>query len=161
MRHEGQQRLTIIPISWRTACEFISRLHRHHKSPRGQKWAIGVTDESGELRGVATCGRPVARALDNGLTIEVNRTCTDGFPNANSALYGACTRIATAMGYKKIITDIQKGESGSSLRAVGWKEGEGRAPRESWAEASVALRHLRDPLGTGNVARVRWSKELA
>jgi Phage integrase, N-terminal SAM-like domain len=37
------------------------------------KFAVGVAD-AGTLVGVATVGRPVARALDDGLTVEVTRT---------------------------------------------------------------------------------------
>jgi hypothetical protein len=39
----------------------------------------------------------VARHYDDGLTLEVNRTCTDGTRNANSMLYGAVWRAAKAM----------------------------------------------------------------
>ena len=44
------------------------------------------------LCGVAICGRPVARYLDDGLTLEILRCCTDGTDNACSKLYGACCR---------------------------------------------------------------------
>jgi hypothetical protein len=158
MRREGQQRLKVVPMTWREASAFVNKLHRHHSGSRGQKFAIGVVDESGTLRGVAQCGRPVSRELDNGFTLEINRTCTDGFPNANSALYGACCRIASAMGYVKVITDIQEGESGVSLRAAGFVEGETRKPRKNWAESSQKLRHLRNFAALGQVARTRWSR---
>ncbi|EPN7168035.1 XF1762 family protein, partial [Escherichia coli] len=39
-------------------------------------------NDAGELTGVATAGRPVARHFDDGLTLEVNRTCTTGERNA-------------------------------------------------------------------------------
>ena len=70
--------------------------------------------------GVAITGRPVSRYLDNGLTLEVNRLCTDGTRNACSFLYGAAARAAKAMGYQKIITYILDTEDGGSLRASGW-----------------------------------------
>jgi hypothetical protein len=92
--------------------------------------------------------------------LEVNRTCTDGFSNANSALYGACARVAAAMGYNRIITDTQEGEAGSSLSGAGWKMTELRKPRTSWADASVKWKDVRDPIGTGGVARMRWEKGL-
>jgi hypothetical protein len=154
-------RLFVVPISWRAACDFIADLHRHHRPPRGQKWAIGCIDESGKMRGVATCGRPVARAYDDGITLEVNRTCTDGCPNANSFLYGACARIAANMGYSKIVTYTQEGESGISLRAAGWKESKRLPSRGGWAESSVKLKHIRDPIGAGGIARILWVKETA
>jgi hypothetical protein len=162
LKRDGQQNLEIVPLGWRAACAFIARHHRHHKAPRGQKFAIGVIDESGTLRGVATCGRPVARSLDDGLTLEVNRTCTDGCPNANSMLYGACARIAAAMGYARILTDTQEGETGASLRAAGWQPRPLRGARANWHDSSgPALRAIRDPSGPGMVARRRWTKELS
>lgn len=67
--------------------------------------------------GCAICGRPVSRHLDDGLTCEINRLCTDGTYNACSMLYGACCRVAKAMGYKLIITYILESENGASLKA--------------------------------------------
>ncbi len=67
--------------------------------------------------GVAICGRPVGRYLDDGMTCEINRCCTDGTYNACSMLYGACCRVAKAMGYRKIITYTLLSEPGTSLRA--------------------------------------------
>jgi hypothetical protein len=72
------------------------------------------------LCGVAICGRPVSRHLDNGLILEVNRLCTDGTYNACSKLYSACKRIAKEMGYDKIITYILESENGASLKASGF-----------------------------------------
>ena len=63
------------------------------------------------------CGRPVSRILDNGQTSEITRLCTDGTPNACSFLYGACCRIAKAMGYKRMITYTLASENGASLKA--------------------------------------------
>ncbi len=73
------------------------------------------------MRGVATVGRPVARLLDDGWTLEVNRVATDGAPNACSALYGAARRATFALGYRKLITYTLPEEGGASLRASGWK----------------------------------------
>ena len=72
------------------------------------------------LHGVAIVGRPVARLLDNGLTAEIYRVCTDGTYNACSMLYGACARIAREMGYKRIITYTLVSEPGTSLKASGF-----------------------------------------
>jgi hypothetical protein len=77
-------------------------------------------DDKGLLRGVAIVGRPVSRFLDNGLTAEVTRLCTDGRENACSFLYAACAHIAKHMGYQKIITYILAAERGTSLKASGW-----------------------------------------
>lgn len=151
-------RLEIVPVTFRQACEFVSRHHRHHAPPRGVKFTLGVQDEAGDLRGVAMVGRPVARAFDDGRTAEVNRTCTDGCPNANSALYGAAWRAAKAMGYLRLITYTQAGESGASLRGAGWRVVADRPARRSWAESTAdpGLRALRDPVGSGGVQRTLW-----
>jgi hypothetical protein len=147
--------LRVVPVSFRQACDFVAKLHRHNKPPRGHKFSIGCS-LAGELVGVAMAGRPIARAYDDGLTLEVNRTCTDGTHNANSLLYGAVWRAAKAMGYVRCITYTQHDESGASLRAAGWVRVRELQPRKSWAASSKTLAHIRDPIGTGGVARVLW-----
>ena len=72
--------------------------------PTGHKFSVGVANEDDVLVGVAMVGRPVARHYDDGLTLEVNRTCTDGTRNANSMLYGAAWKASSALGYKRLIT---------------------------------------------------------
>ena len=86
--------------------------------------------------GVAVCGRPVARRLDDGYTLEVNRLCTDGTPNACSILYAAAYRAARAMGYNKVITYILDTENGSSLKAAGYVC-EGKAGGLEWNGAKA------------------------
>lgn len=148
--------MQISPITLRAAQEFVARHHRHNKPPRGHKFSIGLKNEDGELIGVATAGRPVARHFDDGLTIEVNRTCTTGERNANSALYGAIWRAAKAMGYVRCITYTQADESGASLRAAGFAQVKELPARKGWADSSVALKDKRDPVGNGGVPRVLW-----
>lgn len=145
----GQLQLEIIPLTFRAACAFVAEHHRHHKPPIGAKFSIGVVDDTNTLRGVAIVGRPIARAFDDGRTAEVNRTATDGCPNANSALYGAAWRAAKAMGYRRLITYTQADETGISLRAAGWRIVAERPARGSWAESSVILRGMRDQAGPG------------
>ena len=108
-----------VPVSLADANAFVATHHRHHKSVRGHKYSIGCIYE-GELVGVAIVGRPVSRYLDDGMTLEVNRLCTDGTKNACSFLYGAAWRAARAIGYTKIIAYILASESGVSLKAAGW-----------------------------------------
>ena len=112
--------LSLTPVSLSEANAFVARYHRHHKPVVGHKFSIGCMAD-GRLVGVAIVGRPVSRYLDNGLTLEVNRLCTDGTKNACSFLYAAAWRAARAMGYRKIVTYILDTESGASLRAAGWK----------------------------------------
>jgi hypothetical protein len=146
----------ISPISLRAAQDFIAKHHRHNKPPRGHKFSVGLKNSAGELIGVATAGRPIARHFDDGLTLEINRTCTTGERNANSALYGAVWRAARAMGYQRCITYTQADESGASLRAAGFVRVCELPPRPGWAASSVALKDKRDPTGNGGVARVLW-----
>ena len=63
----------------------------------------------------------VAFAADDGLTLEVNRCCTDGTRNACTMLYGAATRASKALGYKRLVTYTLQSEPGMSLRASNWK----------------------------------------
>lgn len=98
----------------------MANLHRHHKPVTGAKFAIAVSRES-KVVGVVLVGRPVARVLDNGWTLEVNRCCTDGTRNACSKLYGAAWRAARALGYKRLITYTLQQEGGASLRGAGFK----------------------------------------
>lgn len=113
--------LELRPIIRDDAFAFIRRHHRHHDVPVGGLWWQSVHDDDGKLAGVAISGRPVARALDDGLTAEVTRLCTDGTPNACSMLYGAARRVAQDKGYRRGLTYILASESGASLRAAGYR----------------------------------------
>lgn len=144
-------RLVVVPVSFADACQFVSDWHRHHAPPVGHKFSIGVGD--GELlRGVAIVGRPVARHLDNGQTLEVIRTATDGTEHVNSMLYGAAWRASKALGYRRLVTYTQAGEGGASLRAAGWRVVAERPARPGWNMPSRP-RGLR---GTENVQRFLW-----
>jgi hypothetical protein len=144
--------LRIVPITLRQAQAYVREHHRHHPPPRGHKLSVGVVDGDGMLRGIATIGRPVSRALDDGNTAEVTRVATDGTFNACSMLYGACRRIARAMGYRQCVTYTQDGESGASLRAASWILDDIIQPRVGWSVPS----RPRDSHGTDNVLRYRW-----
>ena len=112
--------LTVQPITFKEACAFIRTHHRHHEPPTG--WMFGCAVNDGEkVVGVATVGRPVARMLCDGYTLEVNRLCTDGTPHAASKLYAACWRAAKALGYQRLVTYILAEEPGTSLKAAGWR----------------------------------------
>jgi hypothetical protein len=125
------KKLQIVPISFKDACTFVKNNHRHHKSPQGHKFSIACSDGDKTI-GVAIVGRPVARMLDDGITLEVTRLCTDGTKNVCSILYSACWRVAREMGYKKLITYILESETGTSLRAAGWNC-IGKAGGGSWS----------------------------
>tara|TARA_Y100000310_G_scaffold203190_1_gene203442 strand:- start:441 stop:878 length:438 start_codon:yes stop_codon:yes gene_type:complete len=112
--------LNLQPITFEEACEFIGRHHRHHLPPVGWKFGIAVNDGE-KVVGVVTVGRPVARGLDDGWTLEITRCCTDGARNAASMLYGAAWRATKALGYRRLVTYTLKSEGGASLRASGYR----------------------------------------
>lgn len=109
---------------------FVAAHHRHHNPVAGHLFSIGA-ELGGKIVGVVIVGRPVSRMRDDGVTAEVTRLCTDGTRNACSFLYGAASRAAFALGFRRVGTYILATESGASLRASGWRMiGETRA--ESW-----------------------------
>lgn len=112
--------LELQPITYGEACAFIAKHHSHHLPPQGWKFGIAVNNGK-KIVGVVTIGRPVARMLDDGWTLEVTRCCTDGTKNAASMLYGASRRATWALGYKRLITYTLAAEKGTSLKAAGWK----------------------------------------
>ena len=112
--------MEITPINFEEANAYVSAFHRHHKPMQGCKFCLAVSDGD-KVVGVAIVGRPVARLLDNGWTLEVNRCCTDGTKNACSMLYSSAWKAAKALGYKRLITYTLPEEGGASLRASNWK----------------------------------------
>jgi hypothetical protein len=143
--------LQLVNVTFADACSFVAAWHRHHPPPQGHKFSVGVAD--GEtLVGVAIVGRPVARHLDDGRTLEVTRVATDGTPHACSMLYAAAWRAARALGWRRLITYTQADESGASLRGAGWRVIAERPPRSGWTTPSRP-RQLR---GTENVQRLLW-----
>lgn len=148
-------RLRSVPVTRDEALAFIARHHRHAGRPVGYRFAIGV--QAGDrLVGVATAGRPVARMLDDRLTVEVTRVCTDGTPNACSMLYAACWRAARALGYRRAVTYTLASEPGTCLRAAGWLRDALLVARPGWNTP----RRPRVSRGADNVARVRWHIEV-
>lgn len=114
--------LEIRPITQKEAFQFVKENHRHHNVPVGALWVHGITDDEGVLVGVCVVGRPVARALDDGLTCEVTRLATDTHPNACSKLYAAARRTAIEKGFRRGLTYILSSENGSTLKACGWRK---------------------------------------
>lgn len=114
------EKLRIVPLDLREAQEFVRRYHRHHKPPVGHKFSIGVA-RGEDVVGVAVVGRPVARHLDDGLTLEITRVATDGTRNACSSLLGAVRRATFGLGYRRLITYTLPSEGGASLRAAGYR----------------------------------------
>jgi hypothetical protein len=143
--------LSLVPVSFADASAFVSAWHRHHEPPVGHKFSIGVALEE-TLVGVVIVGRPVARFYDDGRTLEVTRCATDGTPNAASMLYAAAWRASKALGFRRLVTYTQRGESGASLLAAGWVVIAERPARPGWDRPS----RPRVPTGTENVQRFLW-----
>lgn len=145
--------LRLVPVRWHDARAFIETWHRHHPTPPpGHLWCHGVANDDDQLVGVALVGRPVARAYDDGLTVEVTRHATDGHRNAGSMLYAAAARAAFALGYRRVVTYTEAGESGASLRAAGYRILAARPPRRGWHTPA----RPRDDRGYRSMPRTLW-----
>lgn len=156
--------LQIRPIDLKGARAFVSEHHRHNRPPVGHKFSIACYDGD-RLCGVVMVGRPVARELDDGLTLEVNRNCTDGTYNACTMLYGAACRAAKALGYKRIVTYTLESEPGTSLKASNWKMEAENVGGGTW-NTPARPRELAQTTLLGNdikystERKIRWSKNL-
>ena len=163
--NEVKNKFKTIPLSLKAANEFVTTHHRHNKKTAGHRFSIGAMLD-GELIGVAICGRPVARALDNGTTLEVLRVCIkDPAPrNACSYLYARCQKIWTAMGGEKIITYTLESEPGSSLKAVNWLVAattKKRAAKNLWntrRPEHAGYKAVREAQIADGVIKNRWEK---
>lgn len=145
--------MKIIPVTITEAKAFVGVFHRHHKPPVGAIFAVGL-EHDGQLVGVATVGRPVARGLDDYRTAEVTRTCTrPECPKGGvSKLLNACRKVAGGLGYEKLVTYTLQEEGGASVRGAGWTQSELLEARSGWDCTSR-------PRGKGvvdKVAKVRW-----
>jgi hypothetical protein len=114
--------LSLVPMTFAEATEFVRNFHRHNKRPTGLVFVLGASDGE-QLVGVAIVGRPVARMLQDGETLEVLRCCVvDEAPKGTcSFLYSRAWRAAAALGWRKLITYTLQTESGASLRGAGWR----------------------------------------
>lgn len=144
--------LKLRPIAFADASSYVGANHRHHKAPTGHKFSIAAYDDE-RLCGVVMVGRPVSRYLDDGLTLEVNRLCTDGTKNVCSFLYGAAARAAKALGYRRIYTYTLQSEDGASLRASNW-HCDGEAGGKNWTGERYRQEEMFPEM------KVRWSMDL-
>lgn len=159
--------LALRPVTLREARAFVVAHHRHNRPPKG--WLFGAGLYAGdELAAVAIAGRPLARALDDGATLEVTRVCTLDQRNAASRLYGALCRAGKALGYARAVTYTLASEPGSSVRAAGFREDARLEPRSEggWASSSGKWhggRHDATLWGERILPeepRVRWVRDL-
>ena len=137
------------PISLGAANRFVQAHRRHARPVVGHLYSLGLWSGPLALHGVAIVGRPVARHLDDGRTVEVTRLATDGTRNACSMLYSAAAREARRRGYLRVITYTLASETGASLRAAGFVPVAAVRP-DGWDRPS----RVRKPRPA--VARTRW-----
>lgn len=115
------KRFAVVPLDFDEGCALVERWHRHHPSPQGHKFTIGLWDQvSLRLVGVAIVGRPVSRIEQDGWTLEITRVATDGTRNAFSSLYAAARTAAFSLGWRRVITYNLESEGGYSLRGAGF-----------------------------------------
>lgn len=145
--------LRLTPVKLSEAKDFVRRHHRHNDAPLSWLFGVGV-EKDGELVAVGIAGRPVARGLDDGYTVEIARIASTGARNACSMLYGALSRAAFALGYRRVVTYTLQAEPGSSLRAAGFDVDAELADRAGW-DCDSRPRSA-DPSPRG--AKVRWIK---
>ena len=158
------QELELRPITLRAARRFVGEHHSHNLPPKA--WLFGTSVvTAGELVGVAMAGRPNARHLDDGLAVEITRTCTVGTPNACSMLYGALAGAAKRLGYRVAWTYTLAEECAACVRAAGFRkdaEVPGADPR-GWERSGRSWTNL-DLFGERiptDRAKVRWRRDLA
>lgn len=162
------KRLSLVPgISQSDARAWIRAHHDHNDPPIGDLFRLGASDSSGRIVGVAIVGRPIARALQDGWTVEILRVAVRrdldpwgtrrGYPGACSFLYAAAWRAARALGYRRAVTYTLDRESGASLRALaGWHSGP-IVPGRGWGDASKSRRRRNDPASIAD--KRRWTAE--
>lgn len=148
-----------VPITAAKADRYIERWHRHHgKLPPGYAMACIAAVKGGEVVGVAVLGRPTNRNSDKAQILEILRVATNGHRNASSFLVGACGRIARDMGASKCITYTLDSESGSSLRAAGWKQEANGI--QSWWQTNQSKGRTVKPREHYGETKTRWVLEI-
>lgn len=149
-------RLFIVPLELKELNRLVDRLHRHHKPVQGHRFSLGcVREDTMQLVGGCSVGRPVARLTDQKWVLEVTRLVTDGTPNACSILYAAAAKTGQTLGYRKIQTFILDSESGGSLKATGWVF-EASSPGGQWVHTDGKPRRTDQP----TCPKHKWSRIL-
>jgi hypothetical protein len=153
----------LVPLTRAQARAFVAAHHRHSDAPVGDVFRVGL-ELDGRLVGVAIAGRPAARLIDDGATLEITRVCVlEDVPNACSRLYGAACRAAAALGYRRVVTYTLASELASSVRAAGFVADREVEARDSWARPGRPRADL-NLFGerTRDVGpKRRWTRDLA
>lgn len=148
-------KLKVAPCTLLEANAVVARLHRHHKPAQGHRFSLKAIDADGNVHGAAIVGRPIARRTCQSSVVEVTRLVTNGTPNACSILLGAAARTAKEMGFAKIQTFTLATESGTSLKASGWRL-DGATQGGDWNVPSRGGRRVDQPMGP----KTRWARDF-
>lgn len=155
----------IEPITIGDAKRFVGQNHRHNRPPVSGLFAVGLS-LNGVIAAVAIAGRPVARGLQDGYTVEITRLCvteTEPPRNACSRLYGACCRAAAALGYRRAFTYTLQSEDAASVKAAGFQMDAELPVRATW-NCPARQRTQTDLFGNEtrpSEAKRRWVRQLA
>lgn len=147
------------PITLKEARTYVDRHHRHNAAPKFHKFSVCLraADEV-EPVGVAIASTPKARHQMDGITLEINRCCSDPrYADACSRLYALAIRAGREMGYRRFLTYTLPEESGSSLKAVGFRfDGMVQASAAGWDSPSRPRKPERYPEGE----KLRWVLQI-
>ena len=154
--NKDSRMLELRPMSLKQANGVVAKWHSHHKPVIGHKFSVGVFDQE-ECEGCVIVSRPVAQALDDGVTFEVTRLCTNGRKNAASMLLGSAWRASRAMGVRRLVSYTREDEHGTSYKAAGWLVA-GKVKGRPWVTGNKVQRWLPGLYtpSTEIVDRVRW-----
>lgn len=148
-------RLHVQPISLAEARSYVKRHHRHCGPPKFHKFSVCLTvDGEPEPVGVVVASTPKARAQMDGMTLEINRVCSDSRnADACSKLYSLAVRAGKSLGYRRFLSYTLPSESGSSLKAAGFiVEGTTAAGAHGWNSPSRPRATESYPIGE----KLRW-----
>lgn len=155
--HTLVSKLEPLPVTLQTAKKYVDKYHRHNTAPQGHKFSIGlVSPIEEEPVGVVIASVPKSRVLaQDCYTLEINRCCAKPYyENACSKLYSLAIKAGRSMGYHRFITYTLEEESGSSLRAVGFRpDGIVAASPGGWASPS---RPRKKPSRYPEGRKIRW-----
>ena len=105
----------IVPASLQEANDYLAGHIRQYRPMHGCKFSVGCALD-GKLAGAAIVGR----CRDDAQTVQIDRIYTTRGRAAYGMLYGACARVAQALGYWRISAFLPVDRPDSALRAAGW-----------------------------------------
>lgn len=121
------------------------------RSPCGGLFGVVISTRVA-TKAVAIVGRPVRPAPDDGFTLEVTRTRTDGCVAMEVVVYRAIWQLVRLCGYRRLITHTETGAIRRGLAGLSLVPVAAVPPRA----ASHVPRRLRVGRGVDGARRIRW-----